>query len=1205
MINVNNSTNYDLFLTSALIKIVNTNPEVKNLFNQYSLIAQTQSPSINMQAFVKALSQPKQDDQQHYYLILNDKKVMINLSDETAQKVYLCVAKVFIHSQFKTDDLLPKKIERDATHEIEHLSIEKLKQFACLDENQKKQVLEAFRKLSSKESCVNYLEFLISDAPQSQSVKELVQSFYLHHYLTSEQKQSYDKLCLVNSRIHPFKMEVIHLLRNVTNESDLAQLTQLLENLDNHDLPMILYIGQFLTKVKTLKNREFLFIQTYIKTYHPPHSLSFLVKILEHRSSHPTTDFVKLFSTFSQLIQHPLIVNQFSLKNDEQAIEFLYQYIVYCDENPSHQQLLNQLLTSFSLEQQRVVLNHLYTTPIYNESHFKRFNQIVEVPNKQNIFIQLLEVFYYFDLEQDEMIHIFLNHFETITEERQQSYFLKITNLVNWKHGNFDQLDKFSEMIQQSQKIYRLLLPMISQETDDIHDEVFKFLSIGVNHSVFVKNPDTVIQSLYPLIQSLKDQQTKKEFCQLLAFMASCEDNSFFNLFLYSIDISTEEQVMKMIDLCYKLLPQLKNIKSSTNFSQLISMNIKMSSESEQSLMMLFCSLLEYQLIHQLSFLVIEDFFEASFETWEENPNLLPWLSQMTQDEELEKDFFEFIFKSYDREKFDTLLNFLSLIYPAFQDYNLSNNRIIIERNKNYLSALHQMLPKLSLDEIKQLKLLVPIFDYFKPISRTYFIAVFQSIKMEERETFFSLFLDVIPHQFSSISHPNVMMNAHLNLLRFMHLIPLNTIKKLVEILKTHSFTKENELIKQVAQENKKEIEESVNEHLHSPTINRYLIKDFFDFKDFLMISDTDRLLQEAIMADAKLSITDSPSQFYLKIKNIVDNELLLDLDQLPIAWNIKQLRLSIPVKLKQKELPTLILKQTFSQIIEQFQQRLIQLPLDQQKEIQIYFKENFLTEQDTETFEQIQTHFLNTPVISGLFIKDYQAESVLTGSQVQLYSILAALADASTLVPEGEWLTEQEMFLFKLIVSLRACRTGLLNGLESFYRGLPAKYRLGFAFNESATGTVQTFLNQAVQEGMASTFCNVDFLKALGSTLKQAVHDTEYLKNRYCKQLGFAHAPTFDLNHNAISAPLLTLDTLFFLNTFFNYFPVNRVVNKIVNDSKFLLKTNYGGFATLLEDKLPVDQSFIFEEETYVPLSLTPQAAKLLLKMNGYTQLS
>jgi hypothetical protein len=94
----------------------------------------------------------------------------------------------------------------------------------------------------------------------------------------------------------------------------------------------------------------------------------------------------------------------------------------------------------------------------------------------------------------------------------------------------------------------------------------------------------------------------------------------------------------------------------------------------------------------------------------------------------------------------------------------------------------------------------------------------------------------------------------------------------------------------------------------------------------------------------------------------------------------------------------------------------------------------------------------------------------------------------------------------------LQSCGVGKMDGITTFYNSLA---RTTFAREGSTESKVKTLVADSVEKTMRDTLASPTFLQELSKNphIRQEAHQTRYLMNRFCKQLGLAHKLEFDPN--------------------------------------------------------------------------------------------
>jgi hypothetical protein len=281
----------------------------------------------------------------------------------------------------------------------------------------------------------------------------------------------------------------------------------------------------------------------------------------------------------------------------------------------------------------------------------------------------------------------------------------------------------------------------------------------------------------------------------------------------------------------------------------------------------------------------------------------------------------------------------------------------------------------------------------------------------------------------------------------------------------------------------------------------------------------------------------------------------------------------------------------------------------------------------------QMKAKLLNGYILSLFEFENL--ESKISVSQFQLFSCLKYIID----VNNGAWkesdsvktlntgshssgvkevLTHGEYVFLRFCEGIQMCNTGKDYSINAFYERLPDEYKnqdvLKFAtgvkrLEENLDNCMQLFFNQMCE--------NQKLLEELAhkKDVRQSVHYTLYLKNRFHKNLGIRHQVIFDEHTGVLNPEFVSQDPQDVVKTFFNYCTPLEAVKELRRCSPNFFKDNlYIEITTMMINverttkKGFIESDFYTHIEEYItldedlkPIKLTKKGALTLLKAADY----
>jgi hypothetical protein len=152
--------------------------------------------------------------------------------------------------------------------------------------------------------------------------------------------------------------------------------------------------------------------------------------------------------------------------------------------------------------------------------------------------------------------------------------------------------------------------------------------------------------------------------------------------------------------------------------------------------------------------------------------------------------------------------------------------------------------------------------------------------------------------------------------------------------------------------------------------------------------------------------------------------------------------------------------------------------------------------------------------LIPALLAQKGKAEDPISLTNMYLHLILKRMQQEDDTRQEGK-LSDRENMLLNFASMVKECNTGQADAIEQYFLHAVGESNQA----NSAAEQIEKTVDSAVQMALLETLGSDALVKELTGevSVKQMSHQTLYLKNRYYKQLGLRHSPSFDFHSGVI----------------------------------------------------------------------------------------
>jgi hypothetical protein len=152
--------------------------------------------------------------------------------------------------------------------------------------------------------------------------------------------------------------------------------------------------------------------------------------------------------------------------------------------------------------------------------------------------------------------------------------------------------------------------------------------------------------------------------------------------------------------------------------------------------------------------------------------------------------------------------------------------------------------------------------------------------------------------------------------------------------------------------------------------------------------------------------------------------------------------------------------------------------------------------------------------VIPALLLQRGDPNAPITLTNMYLHLILKKIAEQDNTRKDGK-LSDRENMLLQFASMVKECSTGQSDAIEQYFLHTIG----GQSQANSSVEKIEKTIDSAVQMTLLETLSSDALVKELTGKerVKQMSHQTLYLKNRYYKQLGLHHSPSFDFHAGVI----------------------------------------------------------------------------------------
>jgi hypothetical protein len=230
------------------------------------------------------------------------------------------------------------------------------------------------------------------------------------------------------------------------------------------------------------------------------------------------------------------------------------------------------------------------------------------------------------------------------------------------------------------------------------------------------------------------------------------------------------------------------------------------------------------------------------------------------------------------------------------------------------------------------------------------------------------------------------------------------------------------------------------------------------------------------------------------------------------------------------------------------------------------------------------------------------QLKDPISSTTLQLYYILASIAQKTS--DSSLELSPQEIALLDFAAAMSVCKVGQLDAIALFYSRLPSSEQTNNLTGQSPSLQVLTeFIHTSIQSALQDTFAKPALLTELSNDqeVKQAAHQTLYLKNRLFQQVGLVHTLTFDPHSHIIKDSLISNSLDCLLQAFVKHFPLNALLEKFKN--AFSNQPLYMTVREILEKistEKQLQERMSYHEDTFA-ITLSLEAVLALLQELNY----